>query len=49
METDMKNVILNNGVSIPGVGFGTYKSTVDDGYRIILDAINAGYLSLIHI
>ena len=42
----MKDVILNNGVSIPCVGFGTYKSTVDDGYGIILDAIKAGYRHL---
>ncbi len=37
---------LNNGISIPCIGFGTYKTTVDDGYRIILDAINTGYRHL---
>ncbi len=42
----MKNVVLNNGVKIPRIGFGTYKSTVDDGYRVISDAINAGYRHL---
>lgn len=42
----MKNTVLNNGVSIPDIGFGTYKSTVDDGYSIILDAVKAGYRHL---
>ena len=42
----MRDITLNNGVSIPQIGFGTYKTTVQDGYRIILDAIRAGYTHL---
>ncbi len=42
----MKEVVLNNGVKIPGIGFGTYKSTIDEGFRIISDAIKAGYRHL---
>ncbi len=42
----MKEIQLNNGVNIPVIGFGTYKSTVDDGYRVISDAIRAGYRHL---
>ena len=42
----MKEVVLNNGVKIPGIGFGTYKSTIDEGFRIIADAIKAGYRHL---
>ena len=42
----MKDVVLNNGVSIPCIGFGTYKATTEDGYSIILNAINAGYRHL---
>ena len=39
-----KNVILNNGVSIPTLGFGTYK--IDDNelaYRCVSDALQVGY------
>ena len=42
----MKDIVLNNGISIPVIGFGTYKATTEDGYGIILDAINAGYRHL---
>ena len=42
----MKNIVLNNGVKIPNIGFGTYKSTVENGSRVILDAIRAGYRHL---
>ena len=42
----MKEVVLNNGVKIPVIGFGTYKSTIDEGFRIIADAIKAGYRHL---
>ena len=39
-----KNIILNNGVSIPTLGFGTYK--IDDNelaYRCVSDALQVGY------
>ena len=39
----MREIKLNNGVLIPQIGFGTYKSTVEDGFEVILDAIHAGY------
>ena len=42
----MKEVVLNNGVKIPVIGFGTYKSTIDEGFRVISDAIKAGYRHL---
>ncbi len=42
----MKTVILNDGNKIPEVGFGTYKSTDNSGYEVILNAIRAGYRSL---
>ncbi|MCR4589226.1 MAG: aldo/keto reductase [Lachnospiraceae bacterium] len=42
----MKEVVLNNGVKIPIIGFGTYKSTIDEGYRVVSDAIKAGYRHL---
>ena len=42
----MKNVVLNNGTEIPVIGFGTYKSTIDEGFRVISDAIRAGYRHL---
>ncbi len=39
----MQKVTLNNGVEIPAIGFGTYRSTDRDGHKVILDAIRAGY------
>ncbi|MDO5545971.1 MAG: aldo/keto reductase [Eubacteriales bacterium] len=36
-------VTLNDGNQIPAVGFGTYKSTNEAGYRVVLDAVRAGY------
>jgi len=40
----MKNIILNNGVAIPPVGFGVYKITdFDECYRAVRDAIAVGY------
>lgn len=42
----MKTVILNDGNKIPEIGFGTYKSTDQSGYEVILNAIKAGYRSL---
>ncbi len=44
MEKFEKNVILNNGVSIPALGFGTYKIDDNDvAYRCVSDALQVGY------
>ena len=40
------SIRLNNGVDIPIIGFGTYKTTVKDGYKVISDAISVGYRHL---
>lgn len=42
----IKNIRLNNGVEIPAIGFGTYKSTESDGYKVVLDALRCGYRHL---
>ena len=34
---------LNNGVKIPAVGLGTWKSSSDDAYQATLYALEAGY------
>jgi len=40
----MKNIILNNGVAIPPVGFGVYQITdFAECYRVVKDAIAIGY------
>lgn len=35
--------VLNNGVKMPNLAFGTFKVNEGDGVQIILDAIEAGY------
>ncbi|SFB27266.1 Aldo/keto reductase [Acetitomaculum ruminis DSM 5522] len=42
----MKEIILNNGVTIPSIGYGTYKTTDGSSYFNILDAIDVGYRHL---
>ena len=42
----MEKLTLNNGVEIPRVGFGTFRSTVADGYQVVADALRAGYRHL---
>lgn len=40
----MDNKVLNNGVQIPMIGFGTYQITdADECEKSVLDAIDAGY------
>ncbi|MDY3919137.1 MAG: aldo/keto reductase [Candidatus Limivivens sp.] len=39
----MKLLTLTNGLTIPAVGFGTYKATAGEGESVILDALRAGY------
>lgn len=43
----MKYIKLNNGVEIPQIGFGTYKSTTNtEGWKVVAEAIDAGYRHL---
>lgn len=37
------NIALNDGTSIPQIGFGTYKIPNEDAERRVLDALEAGY------
>ena len=39
----MINVKLNNGIEIPIVGLGTFRSKSEDVYQAVLDALEAGY------
>ena len=39
----MEYVTLNNGVSVPKVGFGIFKIPKEDTVRAVLDAIEVGY------
>lgn len=39
----MKNIILNNGIELPIVGFGTYKATAKEGIEAVSSAISNGY------
>jgi diketogulonate reductase-like aldo/keto reductase len=38
-----KTFSLNNGIAIPTVGFGTWKSKPDDAYASVKAALGAGY------
>lgn len=38
-----KEFVLENGISIPAVGYGSYLSTERDGKKVIKDALDAGY------
>ncbi len=35
--------VLNNGVILPAIGFGTYRATENGGEQTILDALSVGY------
>lgn len=39
----MKTYTMNNGLSIPAVGFGTFDSDGDELYQAVLAALRAGY------
>ncbi|WP_026753426.1 aldo/keto reductase [Sediminibacter sp. Hel_I_10] len=39
----MKEIVLNDGNKIPIIGFGTYKSTEQDGIKSIKNALKIGY------
>ena len=38
-----KSFQLNNGTSLPGVGFGTWKAKPEDAYNSVKAALEAGY------
>ena len=38
-----KTFTLNNGVAIPGIGFGTWKAKPDDAYESVKTALQNGY------
>lgn len=39
----MQCIKLNNGYEMPIIGFGTYKSTEGEAYKIVKEAIDVGY------
>lgn len=43
MKPMIQEFTLNNGLSIPKIGFGTYKATAGDGVSNISNAIREGY------
>ena len=43
MTTQIPNVRLNDGTSIPQLGFGVFQIDADDTERLVLEAIEAGY------
>lgn len=42
----MKNVILNNGIEIPILGFGVYQVAPAETENVVVEAIKAGYRSI---
>ena len=42
----MEYAILNNGVKIPMLGYGTFQIPAEDTKRCVLDAISVGYRSI---
>lgn len=42
-ETDIKTYTLNDGNTLPAVGFGTYPLKGDDGIAAVVSALEAGY------
>ena len=44
----MKSYTLNNGVSIPVLGFGTWKAENGEvAYQAVLEALKAGYRHIV--
>lgn len=39
----MKNVILNNGVSMPMVGLGVFRCSEEEAYNAVKSALEVGY------
>jgi 2,5-diketo-D-gluconate reductase A len=44
--TDVPEIPLNDGTTIPQVGFGVYKVPEDDTERVVSDALSVGYRSI---
>lgn len=42
-QSTAPNVVLNDGTTIPSVGFGTYKLNGHSGMETITEAVNSGY------
>ena len=42
MESE-KLFVLNNGVKMPSIGFGTYQLRGEEAFQPTVDAINTGY------
>ncbi|MFC5591456.1 aldo/keto reductase [Sporosarcina soli] len=43
MNNSIPEIILNDGVNVPAIGFGTYLLNGDEGAKIIKNAIDSGY------
>lgn len=39
----MKNIVLNNGVEMPQVGYGVYQVSPEECERCVSDALKVGY------
>ena len=46
MVVPVPNVELNNGISMPQIGFGVFRIPDDDTERTVPDAIECGYRSI---
>ncbi|MGA8114029.1 MAG: aldo/keto reductase [Actinocatenispora sp.] len=46
MPTDIPQVTLNNGVTMPALGFGVYQVPAEQTEQVVLDALAAGYRML---
>lgn len=46
MVVSVPNVELNNGISMPQIGFGVFRIPDDDTERTVLEAIECGYRSI---
>jgi len=43
MDKTMKNIVLNNGVEMPQVGYGVYQVSPEECERCVSDALKVGY------
>lgn len=46
MVAPVPNVQLNNGISMPQIGFGVFRIPDDDTERTVLEAFECGYRSI---
>ena len=42
-ETGVRQITLNNGVTIPQIGFGVFQVPAEETQRIVEEALEAGY------